>query len=157
MMETIDDIKKCYTFKYEDFSKDSPSLINLMNFTLFEIDTKPYKFEEKIENLKNIIKEGKNKDTKVIEECSKQLNDIKVAIDEIMKKVNECKDSSEEMLNDLYSKYDYYLEKPEALETFNRIVNSIINENAKTLIKFVKKLLNYNDSLLDINKKLNIN
>ena len=157
MMETIDDIKKCYTFKYEDFSKDSPSLINLMNFTLFEIDTKPYKFEEKIENLKNIIKECKNKDTKVIEECSKQLNDIKVAIDEIMKKVNECKDSSEEMLNDLYSKYDYYLEKPEALETFNRIVNSIINENAKTLIKFEKKLLNYNDSLLDINKKLNIN
>ena len=156
-METIDDIKKCYTFKYEDFSKDSPSLINLMNFTLFEIDTKPYKFEEKIENLKNIIKEGKNKDIKVIEECSKQLKYIKVAIDEIMKKVNECKDSSEEMLNDLYSKYDYYLEKPEALETFNRIVNSIINENAKTLIKFVKKLLNYNDSLLDINKKLNIN
>ena len=128
-----------------------------MNFTLFEIDTKPYKFEEKIENLKNIIKEGKNKDIKVIEECSKQLKYIKVAIDEIMKKVNECKDSSEEMLNDLYSKYDYYLEKPEALETFNRIVNSIINENAKTLIKFVKKLLNYNDSLLDINKKLNIN
>ena len=156
-MEIIDDIKKCYTFKYEDFSKDSPSLINLMNFTLFEIDTKPYKFEEKIENLKNIIKEGKNKDIKVIEECSKQLKYIKVAIDEIMKKVNECKDSSEEMLNDLYSKYDYYLEKPEALETFNRIVNSIINENAKTLIKFVKKLLNYNDSLLDINKKLNIN
>ena len=53
-------------------------------------------------------------------------------------------------------KYDYYLEKPEALETYNKIVNSIIKENAEKLIKYEKIYLIYNENFLEINKKLNI-
>ena len=53
-------------------------------------------------------------------------------------------------------KYDYYLEKPEALETYYKIVNSIIKENAEKLIKYEKIFLIYNENFLEINKKLNI-
>ena len=54
-------------------------------------------------------------------------------------------------------KHSRYLGNPEALETYNRIVNSIIKENAEKLIHFEKIFLIYNESFLDINKKLNIN
>ena len=56
----------------------------------------------------------------------------------------------------MQKKYDYYLEKPEALETYYSIVNSIIRENPEKLIRFEKIYLIYNEIFLEINKKLNI-
>ena len=77
--ETIDDIRKYYKFKYDDSSTEKPSLLNRMNFALFRIHTDPYKLEEKIEKANKIIKEGKIKDSKIVEECLKQINDMKAS------------------------------------------------------------------------------
>ena len=156
-MKTIDDIKKNYDFKYDDSSKERPSILNLMNFANFRIHTDPYKLEEKIENANIIIKEGKIKDSKIIEECLKQINDIKASIDKIKKIIHEDEDSSDSILYNMEKKYGYYLGKPEALETYNKIVNIIIKENAEKLIRFEKIFLIYNEYFLEINKKLNIN
>ena len=154
-VETIDDIRKYYIFKYDDSSTEKPSLLNRMNFALFRIHTDPYKLEEKIEKANKIIKEGKIKDSKIVEECLKQINDMKASIDKIEKAILEDENTND-VLYDMQLKYDYYLEKPEALETYNKIVNSIIKENAEKLIKYEKIYLIYNENFLEINKKLNI-
>ena len=154
-VETIDDIRKYYKFKYDDSSTEKPSLLNRMNFALFRIHTAPYKLEEKIEKANKIIKEGKIKDSKIVEECLKQINDMKASIDEIEKAILEDENTND-VLYDMQLKYDYYLEKPEALETYYKIVNSIIKENAEKLIKYEKIFLIYNENFLEINKKLNI-
>ena len=54
-------------------------------------------------------------------------------------------------------KYNYYLGKPEALETYNKIVNRIIKENAEKIFRFEIIFLIYNENFLEINKKFNIN
>jgi len=51
-------------------------------------------------------------------------------------------------------KHSRYLGNPEALETYNRIVNSIIKENAEKLIHFEKIFLIYNENFLDIKQKI---
>jgi hypothetical protein len=80
---------------------------------------------------------------------------MKASIDEIEKAILEDENTND-VLYDMQLKYDYYLEKPEALETYNKIVNSIIKENAEKLIKYEKIYLIYNENFLEINKKLNI-
>jgi hypothetical protein len=155
-IETIDDIKKYYKFKYDDSGIETPSTLNRMNFALFRIHTDPYKLGEKIEKANKIIKEGKIKDSKIIEECSKQINNMKASIDKIEKTIHDDEYTSD-LLFDMEWKYDNYLGKPEALETYNKIVNSIIRENAEKLINFEKIYLIYNENFLEINKKLNIN
>ena len=155
-IETIDDIKKYYKFKYDDSGIETPSTLNRMNFALFRIHTDPYKLGEKIEKANKIIKEGKIKDSKIIEECSKQINDMKASIEKIEKTIHDDEYTSD-LLFDMEWKYDNYLGKPEALETYNKIVNSIIRENAEKLIHFEKIYLIYNENFLEINKKLNIN
>ena len=37
-VETIDDIRKYYKFKYDDSSTEKPSLLNRMNFALTKIE-----------------------------------------------------------------------------------------------------------------------
>ena len=156
-MKTIDDIKKNYDFKYDDSSKEKSSVLNLMNFANFRIHTDPYKLEEKIENANKIIKEGKIKDSKIIEECLKQISDMKASIDKIKTIIHEDEETSDNILFNMEMKYGYYLGKPEALETYYKIVSSIFKENAEKLIRFEKIFLNYNEYFLEINKKLNIN
>jgi hypothetical protein len=80
---------------------------------------------------------------------------MKASIDEIEKTILEDENTND-VLYDMQLKYDYYLEKPEALETYYKIVNSIIKENAEKLIKYEKIYLIYNENFLEINKKLNI-
>ena len=103
--ETIDDIRKYYKFKYDDSSTEKPSLLNRMNFALFRIHTDPYKLEEKIEKANKIIKEGKIKDSKIVEECLKQINDMKASIDEIEKAILEDENTND-VLYDMQLKYD---------------------------------------------------
>ena len=80
---------------------------------------------------------------------------MKASIDEIEKTILEDENTND-VLYDMQLKYDYYLEKPEALETYIKIVNSIIKENAEKLIRYEKIFLIYNENFLEINKKLNI-
>ncbi len=57
-------------------------------------------------DLTKIINEGKIKDTKTIEQFTKQINNIKVAIDDIFKKKEEEK-ISENILFNMELKYKY--------------------------------------------------
>ena len=82
-IETIDDIRIWYKFKYDESLSEWPSLLNRMNFASFRIHTDPYKLEEKIENANKIIREGKIRDNKIAEECLNQINDMKASIDKI--------------------------------------------------------------------------
>ena len=157
-MSTIDEIRKYYRDKFDAKNpKEEPLFINLINFGLLDIHMSDYKFEKKMEDINRIINEGKIQDTKLIEECSKQLRDMKVSIDDILKKRKEDEDLSELVLFHMQSKYKYYLKRPEALDTYQKVANSIIKENVEKLIKYEKIFLLYNEKLIDISKQLKIN
>ena len=79
-----------------------------MNFTLFRIHTDPYKLQEKIEKVIKTIKEGKNKDNKIIEECLKQIDKMKVSIEEIENTIHEDENTND-LLYDMELKRGRYL------------------------------------------------
>ena len=150
---TIDDIRNDYTDKF-DFVHETPSIVNLMNISLFEIRISRYKLEQKIAKIYKVIKEGTIKDKKIIEQCTKQLNDIKTSIDDTYKKKKEDEEFSREYL---YMMGKKFVERPEDLDTFKRIASSIINNIIEKLVKYEKVFILNNEFLIDINKKLNIN
>ena len=154
-MSSIDRIKSDYIDKF-DYLKNKTSTLNLMNFSTFEIHISSYKLEQKMEDLENKIKEGKIKDAKIIEQCTEQLNNMKVTIKDIFKKIKEDEQTSNHILYNMELKYDDYSEVPEALDIFKRISSSILKENVEKLIKYEKIFLLYNEFLIDINKQLNI-
>ena len=71
-MSIIDDIKSEYK-DIDTYPKERISVINLMNFARFQIRISSYKLEQKMADINKIIKDGKIKDTKLIEQCTKQL------------------------------------------------------------------------------------
>ncbi len=156
-MSSIDDIKKEYFYKFDNFPKEKPSAISYMNFAMFDIHVSRYKLQEKMAIINKTIEEGKIKDNKILEQCTKQLNNMKATIDDIYKKKKEDINMSFSFLYPMERKYDFYAEKPEAFETFKRIATSIIKENIDKLIKYEKIFILFNDICIDLIKKLNIN
>jgi hypothetical protein len=157
-MSTIDEIRGLYKDKFDaNNPKQDPSIINLMNFAEFEYRIEKYKFEKRIEDINIAIKEAKNQDTNIIEECAKQLNDIKLSIDNILKQMKEDKDLSGSVLFYMKLKYDYYQSSPEGLEAYQSVGNSMLKENVEKLIKYEKIFIIYNEKLIDINKQLKVN
>ena len=80
-----------------------------------------------------------------------------MTIDDIFKKVDEDRETSESILFDMEWKHEYYNEIPGALDTFKGLASSIIKENIKKLIKYEKTFILHNEFFIDINKQLNIN
>ena len=157
-MSTIDEIRGLYKDKFDvNNPKQDPSIINLLNFGQLELRIKKYKFEKRIKETNMAIKEAKSQDTNIIEECAKQLNDIKLSIDDILKKMKEDKELSGTVLFYMKLKYDYYLSSPEGLEAYQSVGNSMLKENVEKLIKYEKIFILYNEKLIDINKKLKVN
>lgn len=156
-MSTIDVIRRGYKDKVDEYPKEKPSIINLSNFAMFRIRISSYKLEQKMVDINTILKEGKIKDTNVIEECKKNLKNMKIIMDDIFKKMKEDKDISERVLFNMELKYEYYLARPEALDTYKRIANSIIKENVEKLVKYEKIFLIYNEKFIEMIKKLNNN
>ena len=157
-MSTIDEIRGLYKNKFDaNNPKQDPSIINLLNFGQLELRIEKYKFEKRIEDTNMAIKEAKNQDTNIIEESAKQLNVIKLSIDDILKKMKEDKELSGTVLFYIKLKYDYYLSSPEGLEAYQSVGNSMLKENVEKLIKYEKIFILYNEKLIDINKKLKVN
>ena len=156
-MSTIDEIRKGYIVNLEKYPNISPSQLNLCNFSNFELHIEKYKLEQKIENITKIINKGNIKDKKLIEECKIKLKNIKMKMDNILKIVNEDQNTSWEIIFNLGLKYENYDEIPEAKDIYKKISISLIKENVEKLIKFEKNFILFNDSLIELNKKLNIN
>lgn len=157
-MSSIDEIKESYKVKFDaNNPKEDPGLINITNFGKLLLHMNRYKFEKRIEDINLIIKGGKIKDTKLIDECTKQINEIKNSLNDILKKFKEDEDLSDHILFYMQRNYDYYLNRPEALDTYQRIGNSLLEENVAKFIKYEKIFIVYNEKLNDINKQLNIN
>ena len=153
----IDSIRNAYTVNVDDEPDELPGVINLMNFANFQLRISSYKLEQKMEDLNKCIKEGKIKDTKLIEEYTKLLNEMKITIDDIFKKMKEDRDASEEILYDKELGYEYNNIIPQDVESYKKLANSIIKENVEKLIKYEKIIILYSEKFIDINKQINSN
>lgn len=156
-MSSIDKIRSGYITKHEDFPDITLSQLNIYNYSIFKDHANQYKLEGKIENINKIINNGEIKDIKLIEECKTELENIKKNMDNILKTVDEDMRTSWSSIYHLGEKYENYDEIPEAQDIYKKISISMIKENVEKLIKFEKKFLLFNDSLIDLSKKININ
>lgn len=156
-MTTIDSIKEAYHYDYLSLTpKTKPSTVNGMNNAEFLNRLCSYKVGLKMKNIYKFINEGKINDKKLEEECIKELNDIGKGKDDIIKKMDEDFEFSQEVLYEMDWSYEFYSANSEKLETYDKIVNEIIKGNVEKYIKYEKVFILYSDKLNDINKKLNI-
>ena len=156
-MSTIDEIREGYVINLEEKPNLSPSLLIIYNNENFQIHIKKFRLEQKIENMTKTINDGDIKDTKLFEEYKDKLKDIKMKIDDILKTVQEELETSWGEIYDLGMKYGGYNEIPEAKDIYKKISASMIKEYVDKLIKSEKKIILFNDSLIELSKKLNIN
>ena len=157
-MSKIDKIRGDYKDYFDaNDPKEEPGIINITNFGRLAINFDRYKFTTRIENINKIIKEGKIKDTTLIDACKKQLNDINISLEDIRKKIKEDEQLTDDVLFDMQRRYDYYQSIPEAFETYQRIGNALIKENVEKFIKYEKIFIIYDEQLMNIYKLLKIN
>lgn len=156
-MSTIDEIREGYVINLEEKPNLSPSTLTIYNNENFKVHIEKYRLEQKIENITKTINDGDIKDTKLIEEYKDKLKDIKIKIDDILKTVKEEHKTSWGAIYDLGTKYGGYNEIPEAKDIYKKISASMIKEYVDKLIKSEKKIILFNDSLIELSKKLNIN
>lgn len=156
-MSTIDEIREGYVINLEEKPNLRPSILIIYNNENFKVHIEKYRLEQKIENITKTINDGDIKDTKLIEEYKDKLKDIKIKIDDILKTVKEEHKTSWGAIYDLGTKYGGYNEIPEAKDIYKKISASMIKEYVDKLIKSEKKIILFNDSLIELSKKLNIN
>lgn len=154
-MSTIDEIRKGYKINLKADPDSNPNVVICYNFDNFKVHIEKYKLEQKIENITKTINDGDIKDKKLFEEYKDKLKDIKMKIDDILKTVKEEYDISWKIIFDLRMASCNKI--PEAEDIKKKIIASIIKEYIEKLIKAEKKLILYNDSLIELNDKLNLN
>ena len=156
-MSTIDEIREGYVINLEEIPDLDPYRLIIHNYVNFRDHIAKFKLEQKIENITKTINDGDIKDKKLIEEYKDKLKDIKMKIDDIIKTTEEEYKTSWEVIFDLGMDFDNCNKIPEAEDIYKKISNSILNECAEKFIKSEKKLILFNDSLIELSNKLNIN
>lgn len=156
-MSTIDEIREGYVINLEEKPNLSPSILINYNFENFKVHIEKFRLEQKIENITKTINDCDIKDKELIEEYKDKLKNIKMKIDNILKTIKEEQDYSWEIIFDFGLKFNNCEEIPEAKDIYKKISTSMIKEYVEKLIKSEKKLISFNDSLIELNNKLNIN
>ena len=59
------------------------------------------------------------------------------------------------MLNDITEDYRYHIEKPGASDIYVKISRDIIDKGVNKYIQYEKKLISYNDYIINIKNDLN--
>ena len=153
--KTIDEIQKRYQYKIDPLDNLKTAFVEYnMLFGEFIYVFKQYKFDENIMELKKIqMKKDKNEENK-LESLDKSLKEISDACTNIDQKVR--LDYREKSLILAFIKGDYKSnkDKPGAEGIYLKISNDIIDKEISKYIKLEKKLLSYNDLIIDIKKNL---
>ena len=116
-----------------------------------------YNFKEKIINLIEIIRNNNTKkDKALLKSYEEKLVEIADSINKIMKKIQEEYRSMGTILYNLTNSCKDNIDKLNVLNTYKRICTEILDKEAEKYIKYEKIFLTFNDDIMDINNKLNL-
>ena len=117
-----------------------------------------YNFKERINKINQTIKSGKTKIHKdILNSFSNKLKEISDNLDKNRTKLLSENCSISITLKSLKISYEKNQDNLEALNIYKKITKEILDEEVDKFIKYEKLLLNYNDIIIDISKKLSLN
>ena len=154
--KTVDDIQKRYQYTIDPLDDLSTALFEYSwLFGEFIVTLKHYKFDENIMKLKKKIQMKKDKiEESKLESLDKTLTEISDECKKIDQKARLDFNEISSMLTAITNDYKSNKNKPGAAEIYVKISSDIIDKEASKYIQYEKKLILYNDLIIDIKKNL---
>lgn len=121
----------------------------------FELNLEKYGFCEKIKEMKELLhNKGDILDKNKIELYKKTIQEMFDDIEKMKKKEKFDYKQNSSILGGLTYNYEHHMDKPGAKEMYLKIGKSIIAEEVKKIIHYHKKLILYNEEIINIKKSL---
>ncbi len=154
--KTVDEIQKSYQYTIDPLDDLSTALIEYsLLFGKFIFLLKQYKFNENIMELKKKIQMKKDKiEENKLESLDKTLKEISDECKRIDQQARLDFHEISSMLTAITNDYKHNKNKPGAAEIYVKISSDIIDKEASKYIQYEKKLILYNDLIIDIKKNL---
>ena len=147
---TIDEIKKEYEYTIDPYDFKNTSLVKYYYiFGHYGVKLRGYLLKRKIEVIKQIMDNNKI-DKKVRESYEKTLNEILDDYINMNKQLDLDFTEMTKMLIPIIDDYKKNIDKPGAKELYLNISKDLIDKKVSVYIKNHKKLILYNELILDI-------
>ena len=152
--KTVEEIQKRYQYKIDPLDHLSNADIEYsLLFGKFIFILEQYKFDENCMELKKKIQMKKDQiEENKLEWLDKTLKEISDECKRIDEKARFDFHEISSMLTALTDDYNHSKNKPGAAEIYVKISNDIIDKEVSKYIQYEKKLILYNDLIIDIKK-----
>ena len=159
MNKTIDEIINKYKYIIDISDRDkTANRINDYFYARLITSIDKYCFNERIIKLNEILGKNKNKiDENILQLYIKELKEIEDTIKQILDKQREDYFFNFKLLYELTKDCENDKDNLEVINIYNKIGKDILDKEAKKYIKIEKLFLTFNDNLIDITNKLNLN
>ena len=159
MNKTIDEIINKYKYIIDISDRDkTANRINDYFYARLITSIDKYCFNERIIKLNEILGKNKNKiDENILQLYIKELKEIEDTIKQILDKQREDYFFNSKLLYELTKDCENDKDNLEVINIYNKIGKDILDKEAKKYIKIEKLFLTFNDNLIDITNKLNLN
>ena len=156
MNKTIDEIINKYKYIIDISDRDkTANRINDYFYARLITSIDKYCFNERIIKLNEILGKNKNKiDENILQLYIKELKEIEDTIKQILDKQREDYFFNSKLLYELTKDCENDKDNLEVINIYNKIGK---DKEAKKYIKIEKLFLTFNDNLIDITNKLNLN
>ena len=119
---------------------------------------KSYKFDKRIEMIKELIQKGKNEQNKIeYEEFDEKISEIDKTNAKYNEEIYDNYFFTAEQLNDIEITYEMNKDKSNIHNIYEKLVNGVINKLSETYINYEKQLISLNEKIIDIFNKINKN
>jgi len=159
MKPIIDNINNRYKFELKPLaSKNEIEKINSLLYVRFESEISKYNLKKKLNKIKEVLgDENEEIDQELKNSLNLKVNEIKLTIDNTLKKIEKEDHDRFSLFLDFSYKYNDSKNRSDVRNTYEKVIEGILTEAAENFIKYEKLFVLINDDLLDISNKLNIN
>ena len=153
---TFDDIKKEYEYKLDAYNTAYFGGVTYMNlYGHFLAKFEEFAFAQNIQEIKEILDNKKDIiDKNLFELYTKTLNEISDDCEKMKKNLDIDYDKNLPTLGGIGYDYKNHMDKPGSSDMYLTLCKYILDNYVKILVHYHKKLILYNDEILNIKKNL---
>ena len=154
--KTIEELKKKYEYKIDPLNlTDTAYIIYCIFYGRFVITLENYEFNEKINEIQQIIYNKQDKiDKNKLESFEKTLKEISDGCEKILKNVDFDYFEIRPVIGGISLDYKRNKDIPGAADIYQKIGKEIIDKEVNNFIRYEKILMSYNEQIISIKKNL---